>query len=132
MLERGLPGGNSIELMRIIVYSKIQEEKMSDRIDRREFIKRSSSAMLGAGVAFGSGFKLGAQDTQAAKVVEVKHSEVLQSGRILDPEIVRNMVEVLNDEKRHRKMIQNAQNTKGIFTWQKIGKMWERMFKKLL
>jgi len=78
--------------MRIIVYSKMQEDKVSDRIDRREFIKKSSSAMLGAGVALKSGFKLGAQDTQTAKVVEVKHPEVLQSGRILDPEIVRNMV----------------------------------------
>ncbi len=65
---------------------------MSDRIDRREFIKKSSSAVLGAGVAFGSGFKLGAKVAQTAKVVEVKHSEVLQPGRILDPEIVRTMV----------------------------------------
>jgi len=78
--------------MRIIVYSKIQEDKVKDKIDRREFIKKSSSVVLGAGVAFGSGFKLGAQDTQTAKVVEVKHSKVLQPGRILDPEIVRNMV----------------------------------------
>jgi uncharacterized protein (DUF362 family) len=74
------------------VYSKIQEEKVSDRIDRREFIKKGSSAMLSAGVAFRSGLKLGAQDTHTAKVVEIKHSEVLQSGRILDPEIVRNMI----------------------------------------
>jgi uncharacterized protein (DUF362 family) len=78
--------------MRLIVYSKVQEDKVSDRIDRREFIKKSSSVMLGAGVALKSGFKLGAQDTSTAKVVEVKHSEVLHSGRILDPEIVRNMV----------------------------------------
>lgn len=78
--------------MRIIVYPKIQEDKVSDRIDRREFLKKSSSAVLGAGVAFRSGLKLGAQDTQTAKVVEVKHSKVIQSGRILDPEIVRNML----------------------------------------
>jgi uncharacterized protein (DUF362 family) len=65
---------------------------VSDRIDRREFLKKSSSAVLGAGVAFRSGLKLGAQDTQTAKVVQVKHSEVVQPGRVLDPEIVRNML----------------------------------------
>lgn len=65
---------------------------MSDRIDRREFLKKSSSAVLGAGVALKSGLKLGAQDTQTANVVAVKHSEALQSGRILNTEIVRNML----------------------------------------
>lgn len=65
---------------------------MSDRIDRREFIKKSSSAVLGAGVAFRSGFKLGDQDMQTARIVEVKHSEALKSERIFDTDIVRNMV----------------------------------------
>ncbi|MGD9344301.1 MAG: DUF362 domain-containing protein [Candidatus Aminicenantes bacterium] len=65
---------------------------MRNRIDRREFIKRSSSAVLGAGVAFGSGLRLGSQETQTATIVEVKHPEVLQSGRILDEEVVRQMV----------------------------------------
>lgn len=85
-------GGNYIELMRIIVYSKIPEKKVSNRIGRREFIKRSSSAVLGAGVAFGSGFRFESPDTHAAKIVEVKHSKVLRPGRILDEEIVRQMV----------------------------------------
>jgi uncharacterized protein (DUF362 family) len=48
--------------------------------------------MLGAGVALQSGLKLGAQDPPLAKVVEVKHSEAVQSGRLLDGEIVRTML----------------------------------------
>lgn len=48
--------------------------------------------MLGAGVALQSGLKLGAQDPPLAKVVEVKHSEAVQSERLLDGEIVRTML----------------------------------------
>ncbi len=65
---------------------------MSDRIDRREFLKKSSSAVLSAGVLLKSGLRLGAQGTQAAKVVAVKHSEVLKPERMLDEEIVRSML----------------------------------------
>lgn len=86
------PTGNYIELMRIIVYPEILEEKVKARIDRREFLKKGSSAVLGAGVALQSGLKLGAQDPPLAKVVEVKHSESVQSERLLNGEIVRTML----------------------------------------
>jgi uncharacterized protein (DUF362 family) len=65
---------------------------VKQRIDRREFIKKGSTAVLGAGVALRSGIKLDAQDKPSAKVVEVKHSEAVQSGRLLDGEIVRTML----------------------------------------
>jgi uncharacterized protein (DUF362 family) len=65
---------------------------VSDRIDRREFLKKSSSAVLGAGVMLKSGMKLGAQGTQTVKVVAVKHSEVLKPERKLDEDIVRSML----------------------------------------
>lgn len=65
---------------------------MSDRIDRREFIKKSSAAMVGAGIALRTGIKNAALETQTARVIAVKHSEVLQPGRLLDGEKVRRMV----------------------------------------
>lgn len=68
------------------------EERVRRRIDRREFIKKSSTAVLGAGVALQSGLRLGAQDSRTAKVVEVRHPEAVQAGRILDGEIVRSMI----------------------------------------
>jgi uncharacterized protein (DUF362 family) len=65
---------------------------VKERIDRREFIKKSSTAVLGAGVALRSAIKLSAQGAASVKVVEVKHSEAVQAGRILDGEIVRTML----------------------------------------
>jgi uncharacterized protein (DUF362 family) len=78
--------------MRIIVYPEVQEEKVRARIDRREFIKKSSTAVLGAGVALRSGIKLEAENLSTAKVVEVKHSEAVQAGRMVNREIVRTML----------------------------------------
>jgi len=41
-------------------------------------------------------------------------------------EMVRNAVEVLSKPRLHRKLIRGAWDTK-IFTWQQIGRQWERM-----
>jgi glycosyltransferase involved in cell wall biosynthesis len=45
-------------------------------------------------------------------------------------EIVRNAVQVLNDEKLHRKMIKNAANTK-ILSWDEVATAWNKMLRKL-
>ena len=45
-------------------------------------------------------------------------------------EMVRNAVEVLSDEKLHRKLIKGALNTK-IHTWDEIGEKWWQMIKRL-
>lgn len=44
-------------------------------------------------------------------------------------EICRGAYKILNDEKLHRKMIKNAANTKGIYTWQQIGNAWQKMLR---
>lgn len=78
--------------MRIIVYPEVLEERVRKRIDRREFIKKSSKVVLGAGVALRSSMKLGAQPSPSVKVIEVKHPEAVQEGRMLDGEVVRSML----------------------------------------
>jgi glycosyltransferase involved in cell wall biosynthesis len=45
-------------------------------------------------------------------------------------EMVRNAVTVLENPKLHKKMIKNATKTK-IHSWEEIGKLWERMMKRL-
>jgi len=45
-------------------------------------------------------------------------------------EIIRHSLYILENEKRHRKMIQNAAKTK-IHSWSEIGEKWERMLKRL-
>jgi glycosyltransferase involved in cell wall biosynthesis len=45
-------------------------------------------------------------------------------------EMVRNAVTVLENPKLHKKMIKNATKTK-IHSWKEIGKLWERMMKRL-
>jgi glycosyltransferase involved in cell wall biosynthesis len=46
-------------------------------------------------------------------------------------EMVRNALKVLKNVKKHQKMIFTAGNTKGLFTWQQIGKKWDRMLRRL-
>lgn len=45
-------------------------------------------------------------------------------------ELIRNIVEVLNNRKLHKKLINNARKTK-VHTWQEIAKRWQGMFKKI-
>jgi len=45
-------------------------------------------------------------------------------------EIVRNAVQVLNDEKLHRKMMRNAANT-NILTWEEVATAWNKMLRRL-
>lgn len=42
-------------------------------------------------------------------------------------EIARGAVKILENEKLHQKMIKNAENTKGLYTWEQIGTLWARM-----
>lgn len=46
-------------------------------------------------------------------------------------EMVRNTVEVLENERLHKKMIKKAQKT-NILTWEQVGERWENMFRRLL
>jgi glycosyltransferase involved in cell wall biosynthesis len=46
-------------------------------------------------------------------------------------EMVRNAVEVLEDENRHWRMIKNASRTDGIYTWEEIGAKWDKALKRL-
>jgi glycosyltransferase involved in cell wall biosynthesis len=46
-------------------------------------------------------------------------------------EMVRNLVEVLNNPRLHRQMIRRAALTRGIYTWDQIVQQWNVMLKKL-
>src|SRR3990167_3895422 len=45
-------------------------------------------------------------------------------------ELIRHIVKILEDEKLHRRMIENAAKTK-IYSWEEIGQRWDRMLHKL-
>lgn len=45
-------------------------------------------------------------------------------------EMVRNAVAIISDDKKHRKMMQAAANTK-LWTWDEVIDAWEKMFRKL-
>lgn len=45
-------------------------------------------------------------------------------------ELIRHAVKILEDEKLHRKMIENAAKTK-IYSWEEIGQRWDRMLHRL-
>jgi glycosyltransferase involved in cell wall biosynthesis len=46
-------------------------------------------------------------------------------------EMVRNAVRVLNDEKKHRQMIENASRTKTL-TWEEVAQKWSKMLHRIL
>jgi glycosyltransferase involved in cell wall biosynthesis len=46
-------------------------------------------------------------------------------------EMVRNLVKVISNPRVHRKMMNKAAQTKGIFTWQQIGQKWHKMISRL-
>lgn len=46
-------------------------------------------------------------------------------------EMVRNIIEVMNNPRVHRKMMMKAAQTKGIYTWQEIAWMWHRKLNQL-
>jgi hypothetical protein len=45
-------------------------------------------------------------------------------------QMVRNAVEVLENEFLHKRLMYGARNTK-VYTWEEIGKKWERLLKRL-
>lgn len=56
--------------------------------------------------------------------ITTKHS--LQDGPLFIMEICRGVVEIIRNEKFHKKLIKNAPKTKGLYTWEKIGECWSR------
>ena len=58
-----------------------------------------------------------------------KHS--LQDGPLFIMEMCRGVVNILKDEKIHRKLIKNAPKTKRLCTWEEIGFLWHKALKRL-
>jgi len=46
-------------------------------------------------------------------------------------QMVRGVVSILGNKKRHLKLIKNATKTKGIYSWKQIGRKWEKMLARL-
>jgi glycosyltransferase involved in cell wall biosynthesis len=57
--------------------------------------------------------------------VTTNHS--MQDGPLFIMEMCRGVVDILKDRKTHERLIKNAPKTKGLFTWEQIGKKWELM-----
>lgn len=61
-------------------------------MNRREFMKKGSAAALGAGLAMKTGFSSDVFQEESARVIEVKHSEVLMEERLINVDIAREML----------------------------------------
>jgi len=66
---------------------------MSKKMDRREFMKKSSAAVFGTGLALKSGIKLGANTPQESRIVEVIHPQAVVAERKVDASIVKRMLQ---------------------------------------
>ena len=61
--------------------------------------------------------------------ITTKHS--MQDGPLFILEIIRGVVDILKDDKLHRKLIKNAPKTKRLYTWEEIGFLWHKALKRL-
>jgi glycosyltransferase involved in cell wall biosynthesis len=50
---------------------------------------------------------------------------------IYQMEMVRNLIKVLNNPRVHRKMMMKTAQTRGIYTWKQVAKMWNKMLSRL-
>jgi len=66
---------------------------MKNKINRREFIKKSSSAVVGAGIALNSRMYIGAEPGKS-RIVEVMHSGVVKDKRKVDVQAVKEMISI--------------------------------------
>lgn len=65
---------------------------MSKKMKRREFMIKSPSIVIGAGLALKSGLSLSTGESSKSKVVEVIHSKAVLDDRKVDTDIVRKML----------------------------------------
>ncbi|MCP4153213.1 MAG: DUF362 domain-containing protein [bacterium] len=65
---------------------------MSEKMNRREFIQKSSGALLGAGLAFSPGFLQAAGETGKSKIVEASHSLAVSKDRKVNAGAVKKML----------------------------------------
>jgi len=62
------------------------------KMNRRDFLKKGSTAAIGAGLAVKSGFSSGSLQQKSARIIEVKHTEVLMEERLINVDIAREML----------------------------------------
>lgn len=61
-------------------------------MNRRDFLKKGSKAALSAGLVIKSGYSSTASQGKSARIVEVKHTEVLMEERMINVDIAREML----------------------------------------
>ena len=66
---------------------------MKERMNRREFMTKSASAVLGAGFAAKTGFSFNLNQTQQSRVIEVTHPDAVLEQRRVDKNVVRKMLQ---------------------------------------
>jgi len=62
-------------------------------MNRRDFLRKGSAAAISAGLAMqATGFSSGALQEKSARIIEVKHTEVLMEERLINVDIAREML----------------------------------------
>lgn len=54
---------------------------MKNKLNRRDFLKKSTSTVLGAGLVLKTGFSLSTEAQEQSRVVEIKHPKAVAAGR---------------------------------------------------
>ena len=65
---------------------------MESKIDRRDFIKRSAGAVIGAGIALRHGYPSEIKSGSKSRVIEIVHPKAVSEGREVDQIVVRTML----------------------------------------
>ncbi|MCJ7582801.1 MAG: DUF362 domain-containing protein [Candidatus Aminicenantes bacterium] len=66
---------------------------MKNKLNRRDFLKKSTTSVLGAGLALKTGFSLTADMQEQSRVVEINHSGAVASGRLVNTQAVKEMLQ---------------------------------------
>jgi uncharacterized protein (DUF362 family) len=61
-------------------------------MNRREFLKKGPPAAVGAGLVMKTAFSSGTLQENTVRIIEVKHSEVLEEERLINEDIAREML----------------------------------------
>ncbi len=66
---------------------------MKNKLNRRDFLKKGTTTVLGAGLALKTGLNLSAEAQEQSRVVEIKHRGAVAAGRKVNTQAVKEMLQ---------------------------------------
>ncbi len=66
---------------------------MKNKLNRRDFLKKGTTTVLGAGFALKTGFSLSEATQEQSRVVEIKHTGAVAAGRKINTQAVKEMLQ---------------------------------------